>query len=249
MNNKLQSFQDSQHAFCDWIRDPKQPIPQSFETERMRVYRELLFNNVSSFIDLVYPVARSILPKETWQCLLDEFFQKSINQSPFYNEISLQFREYLSEQQHPVLQDYPWLAELLQYEWLELYLDTLEISEKQFIQAPVWQFKTQVWVLVYQYPVYRWAINQTDLEQDPSAIMVWRNQNDQVCVEALSPLFAFLIEKLHQQPLSEFELCELISATLPDLSSHEILLQVNTLSDLLTQLELIDMPKNSITED
>jgi uncharacterized protein len=45
MNNKFHSFQDTQNAFCNWMRDPKQPIPSSFETERMRVYRELLFNN------------------------------------------------------------------------------------------------------------------------------------------------------------------------------------------------------------
>ena len=244
MNNKLQTFQESQQQFCHWIRDPKQSIPQSFDTERMHVYRELLFNNVSSFINLVYPVARSILPEQRWQFLLEEFFQKSLNQSPSYNDISLQFREYLEEQQHPVLQEYPWLAELLQYEWLELYLDTLEIAEKQYIEAPVWQLKTQVWVLVYQYPVYRWTLNQTDFEQDPSAIMVWRDQDDQVCVEALSPLFAQLIEQLSQAPLSELELGKLISSTLPSLSSQEVDLQMNALSDLLSRLELIHVPQD-----
>ena len=244
MNNKLQTFQESQQQFCHWIRDPKQSIPQSFDTERMHVYRELLFNNVSSFINLVYPVARSILPEQRWQFLLEEFFQKSLNQSPSYNDISLQFREYLEEQQHPVLQEYPWLAELLQYEWLELYLDTLEIAEKQYIEAPVWQLKTQVWVLVYQYPVYRWALNQTELEQAPSAIMVWRNLADQVCVEALSPLFAYLIEKLNQAPLAERELRNLMSATLPDLTVQEVDLQMNALSDLLSRLELIHVPQD-----
>ena len=244
MNNKLQTFQESQQQFCHWIRDPKQSIPQSFDTERMHVYRELLFNNVSSFINLVYPVARSILPEQRWQFLLEEFFQKSLNQSPSYNDISLQFREYLEEQQHPVLQEYPWLAELLQSEWLELYLDTLEIAEKQYIEAPVWQLKTQVWVLVYQYPVYRWALNQTELEQAPSAIMVWRNLADQVCVETLSPLFAYLIEKLNQAPLAERELRNLMSATLPDLTVQEVDLQMNALSDLLSQLELIHVPQD-----
>ena len=244
MNHKLHSFQDTQNAFCNWMRDPKQPIPSSFETERMRVYRELLFNNVSSFVDLVYPVARSILPKPTWQQLLEEFFQKSTNQSPFYNDISLQFREYLSDQQHPVLQSYPWLAELLQYEWLELYLDTLEIEDKQFIDTAVWQLTTQVWVLVYQYPVYRWTLNQTDFEQVPSAIMVWRNQKNQVCVEVLSPLFAFLIEKLNQEPLSAMELHQLIGLTLPDLSVPEIDRQLNELSNLLCQFGLIYIPQD-----
>ena len=246
MNNKFHSFQDTQNAFCNWIRDPKQPIPSSFETERMRVYRELLFNNVSSFVDLVYPVARSILPKPTWQQLLEEFFQKSTNQSPFYNDISLQFREYLSDQQHPVLHSYPWLAELLQYEWLELYLDTVDIPKRQFTQAPLWQFKTQVWVLVYQYPVCRWTLNQTDFEQDPSAIMVWRNQDDQVCVEPLSPLFAYLIEKLNQAPLAEGELRKLMSSTLVDLTAQEIDLQINALSNLLSRLELIYIPQDCV---
>ena len=232
-------LQQTQQAFCAWIRDPRSDLPAEFVTERMQVYRSLLFNNVSSFINLVYPIARTLLSETKWQSLLQDFFQNAQNQSPFYNDISLQFREYLDEQQHPVLQSYPWLAELLQYEWLELYLDTVDIPKRQFTKAPLWQFKTQVWVLVYQYPVYRWTLNQTDFEQDPSAIMVWRNQDDQVCVEPLSPLFAYLIEKLNQAPLAEGELRKLMSSTLVDLTAQEIDLQINALSNLLSRLELI----------
>lgn len=122
-------LQQTQQAFCAWIRDPRSDLPAEFVTERMQVYRTLLFNNVSSFINLVYPIARTLLSETKWQSLLQDFFQNAQNQSPFYNDISLQFREYLDEQQHPVLQEYPWLAELLQFEWLELYLDTVEIEE------------------------------------------------------------------------------------------------------------------------
>ena len=138
------------------------------------------------------------------------------------------------------------MAELLQYEWLELYLDTLEIEDKQFIDTAVWQLTTQVWVLVYQYPVYRWTLNQTDFEQDPSAIMVWRNQDDQVCVEPLSPLFAYLIEKLNQAPLAEGELRKLMSSTLVDLTAQEIDLQINALCNLLSRLELIYIPQDCV---
>ncbi|WP_333641132.1 putative DNA-binding domain-containing protein [Acinetobacter johnsonii] len=243
MNNKFHSFQDTQNAFCNWIRDPKQPIPSSFETERMRVYRELLFNNVSSFVDLVYPVARSILPKPTWQQLLEEFFQKSTNQSPFYNDISLQFREYLSDQQHPVLQSYPWLAELLQYEWLELYLDTVEIEEKTFSPASAWQLNTHIWILVYQYPVYLWTTEQQYFEHSPSAVMVWRNHHDQVCVEPLSPLFACLIEQLNLKALTEQELKQLIYTTVPDLSEQEVEQQLKLLSERFTELDLLYIPE------
>jgi len=52
-----------QQQFCDWIRDPDLELPQALPAERMHIYRDLLFNNVCSFIDLVYPVARAMLPE------------------------------------------------------------------------------------------------------------------------------------------------------------------------------------------
>ena len=232
-------LQQTQQAFCAWIRDPRSDLPAEFVTERMQVYRTLLFDNVSSFINLVYPIARTLLSETKWQSLLQDFFQNAQNQSPFYNDISLQFREYLDEQQHPVLQEYPWLAELLQFEWLELYLDTVEIEEKTFSPASAWQLNTHIWILVYQYPVYLWTTEQQYFEHSPSAVMVWRNQDDQVCVEPLSPLFAYLIEKLNQAPLAEGELRKLMSSTLVDLTAQEIDLQINALSNLLSRLELI----------
>ena len=236
-------LQQTQQAFCAWVRDPRSDLPAEFATERMQVYRTLLFNNVSSFINLVYPIARTLLSETKWQSLLQDFFQNAQNQSPFYNDISLQFREYLDEQQHPILQEYPWLAELLQFEWLELYLDTVEIEEKTFSPASAWQLNTHIWILVYQYPVYLWTIEHQDFEYSPSAVMVWRNHHDQVCVEPLSPLFACLIEQLNQKALTKPELKQLIDTTLPDLSAPEVEQQLKLLSERLTELDLLYIPE------
>ena len=236
-------LQQTQQAFCAWVRDPRSDLPAEFATERMQVYRTLLFNNVSSFINLVYPIARTLLSETKWQSLLQDFFQNAQNQSPFYNDISLQFREYLDEQQHPVLQEYPWLAELLQFEWLELYLDTVEIEEKTFSPASAWQLNTHIWILVYQYPVYLWTTEQQYFEHSPSAVMVWRNHHDQVCVEPLSPLFACLIEQLNLKALTEQELKQLIYTTVPDLSEQEVEQQLKLLSERFTELDLLYIPE------
>ncbi|MCH7313035.1 putative DNA-binding domain-containing protein [Acinetobacter sp. ANC 3882] len=247
MEAKPVSFHSTQRQFCDWVRDPELELPQNFAINRMQIYRDLLFNNFCSFINLVFPVARSMLPELQWQQLLAEFFQKSQCQSPFYNDISLQFREYLNEQQHPVLKEYPWLAELLQYEWLELYLDTVEIESPILDQDQDWQFTTQVWVLAYQYPVYHWTTTMTPalVETMPTAIMVWRDALDQVCVEALSPLFAVLIEKLSQNELVQQDLYDVIQSFLPDLSEQEIQIQICALKALLTRLRLIYVAHNN----
>ncbi|MCU4582179.1 putative DNA-binding domain-containing protein [Acinetobacter gyllenbergii] len=247
MKAKPISFHTTQRQFCDWIRDPELELPQNFSAQRMQVYRDLLFNNVCSFINLVFPVARSMLTEPKWQPLLAEFFQKSQCQSPLYNDISLQFREYLSTQQHPALQEFPWLAELLQYEWLELYLDTVEIEMPILTEDQDWQLTTQVWILAYQYPVYRWTTTMKleQVEPVPSAILVWRDDLDQVCVEVVSPLYAAMIELIQQNKVIEQALQQLIKSVLPDFDEEEVQLQIYGLKAFLTRLRLIHVPHNN----
>ena len=229
MKTEQISFQATQQQFCNWIRFPQSELPKALPVERMQIYRDLLFNNVCSFIDLVYPVTRAILPEIQWQKLLTEFFQKAQCDSPFYNDISLQFREYLTVCQHPSLHEYPWLAELLQFEWLELYLDTVQIEKKLLTRQSEWQLNTQVWVLVYQYPVYQWSSSTiiAEVEPMPSVILVWRNDQDNICLESLSVLFAMVIEQLNQQELVEQDIRSLIKATFPDFSSVQRLCCTN----------------------
>ncbi len=162
-----------------------------------------------------------------------------------YNDISLEFREYLTDQQHPILQEYPWLAELLQFEWLELYLDTVEIEKIALQENCDWQLTTKVWVLVYQYPVYTWTTLMTSEQAEPmpGAIMVWRDEQDKVCIEQLSPLFAMVIEQLTQNvKLTDQDIHTLIQSVLTDLSEHDIYLQIQELKALLTRMRLIQTP-------
>ena len=250
MKTEQISFQTTQQQFCNWIRSPQSELPKALPAERMQIYRDLLFNNVCSFINLVYPVTRAMLPELQWQKLLNEFFQKAKCDSPFYNDISLQFREYLIDCQHPSLKEYPWLAELLQFEWLELYLDTVEIAKKTLTWQDKWQLNTQVWVLVYQYPVYQWSTSMTisEIELIPSVIMVWRNDQDHICVESLSALFAVVIEQLNQQELVEQDIKKLIKATFPDFSNAQIQTQLDELKIQLTRLKLLDAPNKNDEE-
>jgi hypothetical protein len=70
--------------------------------------------------------------------------------------------------------------------------------------------------------------------------MVWRDDQDKVCVESLSPLFAMLIEQLSFKQYSEIELYDLIQSVIPDLSEQETHVQLNELIMLLTQLRLLN---------
>ena len=74
-------FQQVQQQFCQAIRqaDPAQ-LPQ-LQAERLQLYRELLLNNITSFIDNVYPIAKSLLPESLWQQLIHERYPLQLDYS------------------------------------------------------------------------------------------------------------------------------------------------------------------------
>lgn len=242
MQTKL-DFQQVQQQFCQVIRqaDPAQ-LPQ-LQPERLQLYRELLLNNITSFIDNVYPIAKSLLPESLWQQLIHDFFAQEQCQSPFYNEISLQFRDYLNREQHATLEQYPWLAELLQYEWLELYLDTIELSDRTLENSEQWQLTTQIWVLVYQYPVYQWQAGMSidECQPQPSAIMAWRDAQDQIRVDVLHPVMAILIEQLSQAPQSTEQLTQVLEQYFPEWNVKQYQPQLDELAAYLQQQNLLSM--------
>lgn len=75
------------------------------------------------------------------------------------------------------------------------------------------------------------------------AIMVWRDEQDNVCIEQLSPLFAMVIEQLTQNvKLTDQDIHTLIQSVLTDLSEHDIYLQIQELKAMLTRMRLIQVP-------
>ena len=83
------------------------------------------------------------------------------------------------------------------------------------------------------------------VEPMPGAIMVWRDEQDKVCIEQLSPLFAMVIEQLTQNvKLTDQDIHTLIQSVLTDLSEHDIFLQIQELKALLTRMRLIQASHN-----
>lgn len=220
MENSLKSgtnssFQQVQQAFCQWLRQPAQDLStavQGVAVDRMQVYRELLFNNVQNFIDMVFPVARSLVPREHWELLQQDFFTHAQCQSPFYMDISREFLDYLQQAEPAAIEDYPWLIELLHVEWMELHVELAEsgwpdslhlVSAdilEQLDEATELALSVPVWVLGYRWPVYQWRVGQDVREavENPGFILVWRDSEDDRCQLVLSPAYALIIDTMQQ---------------------------------------------------
>ncbi len=233
-----ESFAGIQAGFTNWLRHPADaPAPEGVESRRLAIYRELLFNNVMTFVEGTFPVALALLPEPLGEKLKSGFFSDFRCESPFFYDISLHFREYIESLDWPELAACPWLTELLHFEWMELaaaIADTPNASADaatllagdDFPASPEQQLRlaAPTWPLAYQWRVHTWRGQEdaASLVPSPVCLLVWRDQHEQVRVLEVEPLAAWLIELIlsKETGISLQALAAHLAAITPDLGQE-----------------------------
>lgn len=202
-------FQQLQYQFAAHIRDPLQAAPSQIEDRRMKIYRELFFNNIESFLANGFPVLRSLMSDESWQALARDFFSRHQCHTPYFLEISQEFLTYLQSERCEQAGDFPFMLELAHYEWLELAMDVDpdcipatgfnpegDLLQGQPVLSPL------VNVACYEYPVHhisRDFIPQAPSEQ-PHYLIIYRNSADQVRFMEINAVTARMLVLLQEVP-------------------------------------------------
>ena len=205
-NNKTESFKDIQNVFTQHMRDPENnPAPEGVEDRRIGVYRELVYNNIQSFIGNSFPVLRKITADEQWHKMLRDYVNRHKAHTPLFPKMPQEFLQYLEHEREEYSEDPPFLIELAHYEWIEiaLSLDTREIDlSKTNPKGDLLNGKPVInpisVALAYTWPVHE--ISPTNLPETPpeeqTYIIVYRKQNDEVGFTVLNSVSAKLIEYL-----------------------------------------------------
>lgn len=205
-NNKAESFKDVQNVFTQHMRDPdNNPAPEGIEDRRIGIYRELVYNNIQSFIGNSFPVLRKITADEQWHEMLRDYVSRHKSHTPLFPKMPQEFLLYLEHERNEHPEDPPFLLELAHYEWIEIALsiDTREIDLSKIDQRgdllegkPV--LNPISVALAYTWPVHE--ISPGNLPKTPPGektyIIVYRKQDDEVGFIVLNPVSAKLIEYL-----------------------------------------------------
>lgn len=209
MAEKTASFQRIQYAFAAYIRDPyRNPPPRGPALARMRVYRELFFNNIENFLANGFPVIKSILSKTDWLALVQDFYAKHRSKTPYFAEIAEEFLDYLRNERDPCSSDPPYLLELAHYEWTELALVIAEGEAPQesaaLINAPLEQtiyVSELAWPLAYRFPVHKIGPGHepTDPPEQPTCLVVYRDREDTVKFLEINPATYRLLQILEEE--------------------------------------------------
>ncbi len=202
------AFKKFQYEFTAHLRDPDNvPAPADIEDRRIKIYRDLLYNNVESFIASGFPVIRSIYSDENWHKIVRDFFAHHESHTPYFLEISQEFLAYLENERQPQPEDPAGLLELAHYEWIELALavadediDLASIDPNGDLLNGHPVLSPVAWPLAYTFPVHAMGPDYLPEKppENPTYIVVYRNRNDEVKFLEINPVTARLIALLQE---------------------------------------------------
>lgn len=223
-----------QTAFAAHIRNPDcMPAPTGIEDRRMKIYRELFFNNISKFLAGNFPVLHCMYDKPGWSRLTRDFYVEHRAHTPLFTEISKEFLRYIEEQRRDRAGDPPFLLELAHYEWVELAL-SLDLRDLEDIRHDrdgdmlqgIPLLSPLAWPLSYRFPVHRIGPDFQPGEPPAQAthLLVYRNRADEVKFMQLNDVTRFLLALMQEQPdLNGLRLLELTAARIGHSDANSVI--------------------------
>lgn len=204
MSDALPKFQQVQYQFTRHMRDPENnPAFDEIESRRIKVYADLLFNNVQGFLANSFPVLRSLMTEEDWLLMVRDYFKRHQARTPLFPKMPQEFLHYLADEFRPTEDTLPFIQELAHYEWLELetLLDGQEIEDirvdaKQDILEGAPILNPLARPQAYQFPVHRISKDYMPAEppETPTYLVVYRDRSDDVGFMEINPTTGRLIE-------------------------------------------------------
>jgi len=246
------AFQRVQRQFVAHLRDPDHnPAPAGVEPRRLRIYRELVFNNIAGFIRSGFPVLCDILGQARTDALVRDFMARHRAEAPYFLEIGREFIAYLQNEYEPAAGDPDFLLELAHYEWVELALDVAEIDYPEAGVDPAGDLLSGLplvsplaWSLSYRYPVHRLgqAYQPDAPPAQPTFLVVYRNRGDEVKFLEANAVTARLLALLQSAPTAPVRTGAAVLRQIADeLGREDVDAVVAAGAQLLDELRALDI--------
>lgn len=227
-------FQAIQHSFTAYLRNPDRTSPpQGIEPRRLKIYCDLFYNNIVSFLSQGFPVIHQILTeKGLWHALARDFFASHTCKSPYFSDISGEFVAYLSQIDALTSPYPPYLAELAHYEWLEMVLDIARDDLDDTAINPDGDLLNAAPVLnpVYRIAQYQWSVTTISPDQEPTEplpspllLLLFRDRAFRVRFVEINALTHMLIQQISDNPtLAGEQHLRALSHKLPQVDPQQI---------------------------
>ena len=197
----MSQLRDQLDALAAHVRDPDaHPGPPGIEPRRLKIYSDLVYNNLDGLLAGNFPVIRKTLGDADWRTLVRGFLSRHHSHTPLFTELGREFIAFLESEANtdPAR---PWLAELAHYEWAELGLQLSEAVAPPHdpdgdLLDGVPVLSPLAWPRAYRWPVHRIGPGFEPVEPppQPTLVLLRREEDGRVHFSMLSPLLFRLLE-------------------------------------------------------
>jgi len=172
--------------------------------DRVNHYRRLVLNVVNDSLVSAFPITLNLLTKEEWDALVIAFFSKHKPQSAQIWKLPLEFANFVNDEDLPEKKSYPFLIDLLKFEWMEV-----EVFMMEDIPYPEYQKKGDFMhdrillnpehrMMGLSYPVHLKKSNDiSDKDEGEYFVLLYREKDSgRVQFVDISAFFAIVIENI-----------------------------------------------------
>jgi hypothetical protein len=205
MHSAPDTLRAQQFALTRALRDPAQAGPANIEPRRLKVYQDLLYNNLHSLLSAQFPVIAGLRGKPWWDAQVHDFFREHRARTPLFPELGREFIAWLSTLEQQGRLSLPFLRELAHYEWAELALaisdaaiDTTRIDPQGNLLDGVPVLSPLAWPLAYRFAVdrIRPEFQPTEPLSEPSFFLLHRGSDFKVRFSRIDALTFALMTQL-----------------------------------------------------
>lgn len=169
---------------------------------RLSHYRRLVFNVHYGILSQAFPIAQKVLG-DKWRPLIDEFLAQSESKEEEVWKMPRLLFDYVQVNPLGLKNDYPWIEDLLLFEWTEI-----EIHAQPNVETPKYQTQIDTTrplvinpylkILQLQYPVHRDKIETCEKLDKPIPLAVARDNQNRVRFSELNSFSLLILEAMQE---------------------------------------------------
>ncbi|HCU25160.1 MAG TPA: hypothetical protein DF383_09085, partial [Deltaproteobacteria bacterium] len=170
---------------------------------RYAVYREMVADRMIETLKSVAPVARSFLSEAEWKKLLAAFFKGAAPVTEVIRDLAGEVAAFLKKNRHPLAKKYPFLGELIEYEYLEVKVRYFPESKVETPRGKISVNPAHI-LAEYRWPVHFISEQLHDAKKLPQGeyhLLLWRHPESlEVKFMEVNALTADLLRHLERGP-------------------------------------------------
>lgn len=236
-----------QHELVEYCRMNNEEVIEGTRLDRLHNYRRLIHTIFWESLADAYPITKSILNEEQWNCLVDDFISNNPCQEPQLFRMPFSLIAFVENNDYCEKFSLPFLIDLLHFEWVEIEVHTMEdLQEEPFETKTDFStgnivFNPYLRIIQLKYPIHKLKTEDISLVKGNYFLLVYRQDNGTVQYLELNVFTTNLLEQLCQYSaeLTFNDSLEVIFSAVPSEYKSSINLEAKKFCTTLYNLGII----------